>query len=493
MQAPLRREHLPPSARELRLKALDRLLAHDPLVLDALAERAGLLREDGRFEEAKRDYLTLLRQRPTDFAALNDFGTLALNAGYREAARSLYGAAVAHHPDNPAGRVNLANLLLALGEFAAARSHFEAALRADPGHAHAHRGLGNLLAAIGDEAGARLHRERGFRDHYLTTLAYRGEGRPVSVLLLVSALGGNIPTGSILDDRTFRTSVLVTEYADVTAPLPAHDLLFNGIGDADLCADGLAAACALVARSDAPVINHPAKVRNSGRAANVERLRGLPDVVVPRMAKVGRQLLTGPEGLGVIAGHGFSFPLLVRAPGFHTGQHFVRVEDHAALGVALADFPGEEVWLIEELDARDEDGRYRKLRVMMIDGRLYPLHLAISQNWKVHYFRADMAHSAENRGKDEAFLADMAGFVGERGVAALERIEAALGLDYGGVDFAVNSRGQILLFEANATMVMIPLGADEKWDYRRPAFDNVFAAIRSMLLQRASGAGAASA
>jgi hypothetical protein len=40
------------------------------------------------------------------------------------------------------------------------------------------------------------------------------------------------------------------------------------------------------------------------------------------------------------------------------------------------------------------------------------------------------------------------------------------------------------LFEANATMVMVPLSADPKWDYRRPAFDNVFAAIRAMLIER---------
>jgi hypothetical protein len=488
MQAPIRREHLPPSARELRLNALDRLLMQEPQALEALAERAGLLREDGRFEEAKRDYLALLQQRPTDFAALNDFGTLVLNAGYREAARSLFGAAVAHHPDNPTGRVNLANLLLALGEFAEARGHFEAALRADPEHAHAHRGLGNLLAASGDEVGARLHRDKGFCDRYLTALPYRGEGQPLTVLLLVSALGGNIPTGTILDDRTFRTTVLVTEYVDANAPLPAHDLLFNSIGDADLCADGLDAACALVARSCAPVINHPAKVRKTGRAANVVRLRGLTDVIVPRMAKLARGLLADVEGPDVVAANGFSFPLLVRAPGFHTGQHFVRVQDRAALAAAVADFPGEEVWLIEQIDARDEDGHYRKLRAMMIDGRLYPLHLAISRNWMVHYFRADMAHSADNRGKDAAFLADMTGFIGERGVAALERIAATLDLDYGGIDFAVNSRGQILLFEANATMVMVPLAADQKWDYRRPAFDHVFAAIRAMLLQRADAA-----
>ena len=39
--------------------------------------------------------------------------------------------------------------------------------------------------------------------------------------------------------------------------------------------------------------------------------------------------------------------------------------------------------------------------------------------------------------------------------------------------------GDILLFEANATMVMVPLASDEKWAYRRPAFEKVFAAVRS--------------
>src|SRR5208282_4106085 len=116
------------------------MLARDPDAVDARFERAGLLREQGLFEEAKRDYLELIARRPTDFGALNDFGTHVLNAGYREAARSLFSEAVRHHPNNANGRVNLANLLFLLGEEAAARVHFEAALQADPGHIHAHRG-----------------------------------------------------------------------------------------------------------------------------------------------------------------------------------------------------------------------------------------------------------------------------------------------------------------------------------------------------------------
>jgi Tetratricopeptide repeat len=480
-----------PHARPLRLQRLDRALERDPDAIDQRFERAGLLREEGRFEEAKRDYLELIRRQPTDFAALNDFGTLVLNAGYREAARSLFGEAVRHHPDNANGRVNLANLLFLLGEQDAARVHFEAALKVDPGHIHAHRGMGNLLAASGDAAGARRHRDKGFAGHALTVLPYRGEGAPVPVLLLVSAAGGNIPTSALLDDRYFQTTVLVAEYADQTVALPRHGLVFNSIGDADLCREGLEAACALVRRTKRRVINHPVQVLKTGRAANAERLRGLPNVVTPRMTTLPKQSLAGVDAAAVVAAAGFDFPLLLRAPGFHTGHHFARVETPDALAGAVAGFPGEEVWLIEPLDAHDGSGNFRKYRAMFVGGALYPLHLAISRHWKVHYFTADMVESADNRAADGAFLGDMAGTIGPRAMAGLERIRLALALDYGGIDFAVDPRGDVLLFEANATMVVYPPQLDPKWAYRRAAVETVLAAVRAMLVEHAAADRAA--
>ncbi len=481
----------PQTARSARLQMLDSALDRDPDAVEALAERAGLLREQGSFEGAKRDYLELIRRKPTDFAALNDFGTLVLNAGYREAARSLFGEAVRHHPANPSGHVNLANLLFLLGEPAQARQHFETALKLDPNHIHAHRGIAYLLAAIGDAAGARRHRDKGFKNHAVTVLPYRGDGTPVSVLLLVSALGGNIPTSAVLDDRYFQTTALATEYFDPASTLPRHDIVFNSIGDADLCREGLETASVVLSRTTRPVINHPARVLDTGRLSNVERLRGLQNVIVPRMVTLPRQSLMGPDVAGVIARLGFAFPFLVRAPGFHTGHHFAHVSTFEELAASAERFPGDDVWLIEQLDARGHDGLFRKYRAMFIDRALYPLHLAISRDWKVHYFTADMADSAENRAKDAAFLDDMTSVIGPNGMAGLERIRAVLGLDYGGIDFAVDPHGNILFFEANATMVVYPPSPDPKWAYRRPAVEAVLTAVRRMLTERSTAARAA--
>jgi Tetratricopeptide repeat len=473
-----------PSA--LRLQQLDRQLALDPDAIEARYARASLLREACRFEEAKRDYLALLARMPTHFGALNDFGTMLLATGFRDAARTVFEQAVRHHADRPAGHVNLANLLLALGELGPAREHFVTALRLDPDHVHAHRGLANLLAETGDAAGARLHRDRGFRGHALTTLPYHGDGRATSVLLLVSALGGNIPTAALLDEREFRTTVLVAEYADPDVALPPHDVVFNSIGDADFCAEALAAAPSILARTDRPVINHPAAVRATGRLANAERLRGLPGVVVPRMTSRARAILAGPDGPNAVAADGFGFPLLLRAPGFHTGRHFVRVERAGDLATAAAALPGADLSIIAALDTRTADGKYRKCRVMIIDGSLYPLHLAISGDWKVHYFTAEMADSAAHRAADAAFLADMGAVIGAHGRTALERIAATLALDYGGIDFAVSPAGEVLFFEANATMAVYPPMTDPKWAYRRTAVERIVAAVHAMLRKRAA-------
>jgi len=114
---------------------------------------------------------------------------------------------------------------------------------------------------------------------------------------------------------------------------------------------------------------------------------------------------------------------------------------------------------------------------MMIGGKIYPLHLAISRDWKVHYFTSDMADKPDHRLEEAAFLADdMPAVLGDKAYRALEAIRDALGLDYAGIDFGLNAQGDLLLFEANATMVIAcltttsagPIGAPPSPRYSTP-------------------------
>ena len=164
------------------------------------------------------------------------------------------------------------------------------------------------------------------------------------------------------------------------------------------------------------------------------------------------------------------------------------VEKADQLSAAAADLPGDDLLVIEYLDARGSDGNARKYRVMMIAGKIYPLHLAISGNWKVHYFTSDMADKPDHRAEEAIFLGDMRKALGDKAMTALHGISEALGLDYAGVDFGVAPNGNLLLFEANATMVIAPLDPDERWAYRRPAIGRVLDAVRDMIMQKSTAA-----
>ncbi|HEV7960496.1 MAG TPA: hypothetical protein VGP01_05655, partial [Rhizomicrobium sp.] len=213
----------------------------------------------------------------------------------------------------------------------------------------------------------------------------------------------------------------------------------------------------------------------TGRAENAARMGALTGVRAPRMSLMRKCDVKD-----------MTLPLLLRAPGFHTGQHFVKVERQEDIAAALSSLPGDDVLAIEYLDARGADGKARKYRVMFIGGALYPLHLAVSSDWKVHYFTADMGIEEAHRREEQRFLDDMGQALGPKAMDALARVAAELGLDYGGIDFAVGPDGALLFFEANATMVIVPPSADAKWDYRRAAIARALDAARELPLAKIS-------
>jgi hypothetical protein len=447
-----------------------------PPSLETLIEAARALARQGADEPAKRAYLSVLKRDPTSLPALLELARLALRSGHRSAARTAYQQAIFCHPADPTARVNLANLMIEGAEFEAAKAELEAALAAAPLLAAAHQGLARVLTALGASDAAAPHWRAGFAAGALLPQPYAGAGQGIPILLLVGARGGNIPTRALLDDTVFAVTALYADRHDPAEPLPPHAAIFNAIGDADLCASALERACEIVGGTDAPQINPPARVRDTGRVAIARRLAGLSDVVVPQTSAIPRSEVSTTK---------LYFPMLFRSPGYHTGQHFVRVERAEDLAPAIADLPGDELLAIEPLATRGPDGRHRKYRAMLIGGEVFPLHLAASRHWKVHYFSADMAADPELRAQEAAFLADMPGQIGPRAMRALAAIAAELGLDYAGVDFTMAPDGRLMLFEANAGMVIAPPGPEPIWDYRRAPTQRALGAVKELILGKA--------
>ena len=474
---------------EESLARIDALIAAHPDDVKLLFARACCLEDLGRYESAKRGYSDVLQRDPTNFGALTNLGSLLHMHGQQVVSRALYTKAVVEHPDEPMGYVNLGNALLEDGQIAAAEATYQAGLRVRPDYPNLHFALHLYYRHIGDHDGALKHHQLTFVKPLVTCAPYFGDGPPVDVLLLLAAHGGNVVTHPFFDRRVVRLYTLVTEGYQPWLELPPHHVIFNGIGDVDRSIVPLRAAREVVAHSNAPVINHPDAVLASGRADISERLARVPAVITARTIALPRNAVTADE----LARRGFTFPLLLRSPGHHTGNHFAWVEDAAELPAVRDSLPGLELLAISYLDGRGADGMYRKYRVLFIGGKLYPLHLAISPRWKVHYFSADMADRPDHRAEEAEFLADMSAVLGARTIAALEEIAATLGLDYGGIDFGRDAAGNILLYEANATMAVFAPPPEEHFAYRRAPIERVFSAIRQLVVDAAVRGGFAPA
>jgi tetratricopeptide (TPR) repeat protein len=478
---------------EDRLRALSiKLDSATPLApireIDLRLERALLLTNLGRSLEARSDHLRVLELDETHLTNLLELGRLLVNTGQSSAARVVYAKAVEHHPGDVVSLVNLGSAILALDDPAGAREQYEAALRLDPNLPEAHGGMYYALNRLGEREAAEQHRQRAFGAKNLFQSPYRGDAPAIPILLLVSSTGGNTPIEKLLDETVFQTYVVVADFFSARTPLPEHQLIFNGICDVEVASEALYAAESILARSSAPVLNRPAAVLATSRCENALRMANLPGVRTAKTMLYPYSLLAGDEGPAVLADDGFQFPLLLRVPGFHMGNHFIEVTDAGSLAAQVATLPGAgqpdaNLLAIEYLDARGADGCFRKYRAIFVDGQIYPLHLAISPNWKIHYFSADMADRPDHREEEEIFLGDMASFLGEKAMAGLEAVRDTVGLDYGGIDFGLSPAGDVLLFETNAAMVVEQPAPDERWDYRRAAVARIHAAVRAMLMR----------
>jgi glutathione synthase/RimK-type ligase-like ATP-grasp enzyme len=448
--------------------------------------RACALDDLGRTGEAVEAYLAVLKADQRHFGALTNLGSIAFERHQMTVAFLCFRDALAVDPNDVMAHLNIARYYSERAAYPLARAHYEFVLAARPDDLHtsvyANNGLARVAEAEGDPARAAVHRERAFAVPVFWEMPYRGSGDPLRVLVLTSPHGGDMVSNLFFDDRVVARMIAMPEAFAAGATLPPHDLLFNGVGEPDATRTTLECAVTVAAASSAPVINDPRAVLRTSRATMMQRLAGLDGVIAPRTTGYARADVSVERLLA----DGHTFPLLVRAAGFHGGEHFAFVASPADLASTLDGLPGDRLYAIAFVDARGEDGWVRKYRVAFIDGRCYPIHLALAKHWKVHYFSAAMSDHAEHRAEEQRFLDAMETVLGERGMRALAEIARTLALDYGGVDFGRAPNGDLIVFEANATMAVYPPSDDPRWDYRRASVDRAVAAVRTMIAQRAT-------
>jgi hypothetical protein len=327
--------------------------------------------------------------------------------------------------------------------------------------------------------------------HQLYRSPCSAEKPKLRVLALAAAIdmGGNTPIEFLLQESGIELLTLyVIPGAGLPSPLPDHDVAIVIASDSDECRDALDIIDRAAARWPRPMLNAPRLVSNLDRDKLHRLLHGIEGLDIPATVCVTSAQLSDVARSGLLLADiaaELQFPVIVRPRGSHAGVGLAKVDDRAAITRYLAERPEQEFFVSRFVDYTNEDGLFRKYRVVFVDGRPYACHMAIADRWDIWYLNAGMTGSAAKRLEEETFMRTFDIGFARRHATPLAGMAERVGLDYFTIDCAENKRGELLIFEADNTAVVHNMDSPELFPYKPPQMRKIFEAFAAMLNGRA--------
>ena len=361
-----------------------------------------------------------------------------------------------------------------------------ARLTADPGDAGAMLDLSTLLQMRG-ERDKGLEVQAAALDSCRCYRTTHGSGRGLRVLAF--AIAGDLMTNTPIDFLLEGSDIeLTTCYVDdgllLPTDLPDHDVAFLAIGLSERGEAALSRLEGALDRWPRPVFNgHPERIAALTRDGVADRFAGHPHVACPATRRADRDVLRQVAGGGTALAQihpDLAFPILVRPIGSHAGAGLEKLEDPAGVRAYLAAHPDPELFVTRFFDYSGADGLFRKLRVVLINGRPFVSHMAVSARWMVHYLNADMGEAAHRAQEAQVMASFDQGFAA-RHAAAFQALSDTLGLDYFGIDCAETADGRLLVFEVDVAMIVHAMDSAELYPYKKPAMAKLFSAFAAAL------------
>jgi hypothetical protein len=366
-----------------------------------------------------------------------------------------------------AGLSALGNILVREGRYLDAFEAYACASETDPADAAAHWACAELAHILRDETASRAHRAAALAlQRVYPDPAELGSRTPVVLLLRDAPYSANAPLELLLDRRQFAVHKYYVEGAPERA-LPPHAAQIVAFGYAS---DGLRAIDAALALAPAaPRLNDAARLERTARDRLAAVLAGIAGVqTVPYTFVPAR------------AAPAIALPALVRPIDTHAGDGFALIGDARSLAEHLDRFPAPAYGIAPYVDYRSDDGLFRKYRIIFVKGRAFPYHAAIAPRWMVHYQSSPMREHEWMRMEEAAFLHDPAG-VFAHWSEATDAIARAIGLEYFGIDVARLPDGGMLVFEADAAMLVHDEDEHDVFAYKRPFVARIRDALAAAL------------
>ena len=379
--------------------------------------------------------------------------------------------------DTPRAAPVLNNLGVAsrsLGEWEAARAWFAAAVAAAPQLAAARHNLATCLSRLGERDAAEAQRALALAGQSVFVQPATRSAR-ARVLIPAVSDDGNVPLEHLLPGTDF-TRIWWFPGDGRAAALPAFDVVFNGVGEPDMEGSAGAPLRAFLRGCEKPVLNRPERIALTRRDRLPAHLAGIEGLATPPVCR----LASGQDAAARIAQAGVTPPFLLRPAGSHGGEGLRLIEAFDA-----PDFTTVPFWYLSSYaEFRAADGFYRKYRMAYVGGRVFPYHLAISQDWLVHYHSADMRAHGWKLAEEAAFLADPRKALGAIAYDAIALAGSRLALDFCGIDFTVLPDGRALVFEANATMLIHPERQNGPLAFKNPYVQNIITALGNLVAEK---------
>ena len=458
------------------LAVADALLAQSTGLPAAWLLRGTACRHLLRFAEAAEAFQFILTLFPDFTLMYLNLANALIELGRLPEAECHLREAIARRPEFAAAHASLGSLYMRMDRSDLAEAPTRRALALNADLVAAHQNLAAILALRGGSQ-VQAHRDAAYRRQQIF-IESAPSGTP-TVLILTSSGSGNVPYLHLLPRERYKRVLWHLEYApDGQQQLPPHDFVFNAIGDPDAAARAQICAEDFAARCTRPIINRPDRVARTLRSTMPDLIGPVADAVVPKTKRFERG--QGDMAAAIIAS-ALTFPLILRPAGRHGGEGVQLVRSPADLAARMPDC--ETLYVTEFFDYRAPDIWYRKYRMIFVDRKPYPYHLAIGARWLLHYKTADMQAGAARRAEEAAFLRDPKTAIGSRAMAALWEIAARLDLDYAGIDFSLLPDGRLLFFEANATMLIHP-EEDPLFAYKNAAVGTIVEAVEQMIVRR---------
>lgn len=383
-----------------------------------------------------------------------------------------------HFPNAIALHQNLAQALYEFGDTPRAIAAQRRALMLDPDSVASHFALYELLQITGEREAALGHQRKALALQRMFSHVASHEVRSVLVLCAPGDWQANVPVDFLFDRATttvHKLYLLDELHASRERP-PRYDVIWNTIAESPDAAPYLALAEQVLAAQTKPRLNGPANVLRTARAILPKTLADTGAIVAPT-TEVPRDRLERADVP-------FAFPIIVRPVGSHAGLGLEKIDRPHELTAYAARTPAQRYFVSPFIDYSSVDGLFRKYRIVFVDGEPYPVHLAISQRWMIHYYNAQMAENAWMRAEEAAFLSDLRSVFAGPLHDSLLAIAKAVNLEYFGIDCAITRDGKALVFEADPAMLVHSSDPVELYPYKHEYVPRIYRAVERMLDRR---------